>query len=463
MSVFSSNIAADKAREAALGGKAFRRLSELFDPGLMVELDKIMLSGSGMAEVITAYGRVNGVVVYAFAQDTTQSAGAVSKAAAAKINKVLDYAAMNGAPVVGIYDSEGARLKQGAEMMDAYGSMLRRINNMSGVVPQISIVAGVCIGTNALLAASSDVVICTEDAEYGVEVAGAKYGAEDAAAHGYAHIVTPTEQDAIVAARQIISLLPSNNLDISPESEFAAPDASELSALADRVSGDEDTAEKIIRGVVDEGSFIEMSRTFGRAAVTGLATMEGSAVGVVATRWINGGIIDHESATKAARFVRFCDAFSLPVITFCDAAGFSTVRESSMLAHAYAEATTVKLAVVTGAAYGAAYIALAGRASGCDVTVAWPNAVIAPLLPETAAMILFFDKLNGAANAETERAALITEYKTTLASPRAAAQTGSIEGIIDPAETRARLISDLEMMQNKRVSLNPKKHSNIQL
>lgn len=464
MSTNSNQINIEKSRAAVLESKAYSRLCELFDQGTMVELDPFVMSGSCMAEVVTAYGSVNGVTAYAFSQDTTQSGGAISKAVAAKVNKLLDYAAMNGCPVIGIYDSEGARLKQGADMLDAYGSMLMRINNISGVVPQISVVAGVCIGTNALLAASADVVICAENAEYGVDTAGGNFAAADAAAHGNAQLVAASDSEAIAMARQIVSLLPANNLDLPVQCEFAEPDGSQLDALAAQVSGSEDVMPSIISAIVDAESFLEMSADFGKSVITGLATVAGSTVGVVATRFCEAeGIIDHESATKAARFVRFCDSFSVPVVTLADAAGFTSVRESSMLAHAYSEATTVKLSVVAGAAYGAAYIALAGRASNADVTVAWPGAVIAPLAPETAAMILFNDRLAGCSDPAAERSNMVEEYKTTIASPMAAAQNGNIEGVIAPAETRSRLAADLAMMASKRVSRNPKKHSNIQL
>lgn len=447
-----------------LSSAAYKRLEALFDAGTLTEIDARVRSGSSLAEVITAYGTVNGRVVYAFSQNTEYSGGAVSKEGAAKVNKLLDYAAMNGAPVVGIYDSEGARLRQGTDVLDAYGTMLMRVSELSGVVPQISVVAGVCIGTNSLLAASADVVICCEKAEYGVETAGGEVGAKKAAASGNAHILAADDMSAMQEARRIVSILPSNNLESAPELEYAEPSQSLLRISADRMSSSEEVMFDVIRSVVDEGSFIELSRDFGKAAVTGFAGMEGRTVGIVATRWCeNNGVLDHEATAKAARFVRMCDGFSIPVVSFVDVLGFTSVRESAMLAHAYAEATTVKLSVITGTACGAAYIALAGRAAHADVTVAWPKAVIAPLAPETASMLLLGDKLKKCDNPAQTRKDMLDEYKRTIGSAKAAAAGGNIEDIIDPVSTRTRLCADLAMMAGKRVHRKPKKHSNIQL
>lgn len=445
---------------------AYTRLVSLFDEGSMTELDPLVVSDGGPAEVVTAYGTIAGIQAYAFAQNGDVSGGAFSSAQAGKIKKVYDFAVKTGAPVVGIYDSEGARLRQGGEILAAYGDMLRWSNNLSGVVPQISIVVGACIGTSALVAASADIVIACKGCDYGVNTAGGNLSAEDAAAQGNVQLVAEDADDAIAKARKLISILPQNNLSEAMSGEFdeTAGAGDTLMQCANLVGSDSKIMSYIIGAVTDAGSFVEFSAAFGRSTIVGLATVAGSTVGLVATRSrVEDGKIDSCGASKAARFVRFCDAFSIPVVSFVDTFGFTSVREASMLAHAYAEATTVKVSVIVGAAYGPAFIALAGRAANADMTIAWPSAVIAPLAPETVTAIIYNDRLAQSGNPVAEREALIEEYKDTLASPITAAADGYIEDVINPANTRAVIIGALDMLSGKRVSNLPKKHSNIQL
>ncbi len=443
---------------------AYDRLAKLFDEGTMVEFDSLVKSEGGLAEVVTAYGTVDGLPAYAFAQNGDVTGGAISKAQARKIKKVYDFAAKTGAPVIGIYDSQGARLKQGGAILAAYGDMLLWSSSMSGVVPQISVIAGTCVGTNALIASCADIVIAVKDVDFGIETNGSERKSEDVGES--VHILTKTIDDAIDKARTLVAMLPSNNLSVALSADYSEPTVSgdELDAVSAAVGTETGVISYIIAGIVDEGSLVDFQTGHGRSVLTGLATINGQTVGMVSTRSrYNSGKMDANGAAKAARFVRFCDAFSIPVITLVDTYGFETVRDAAKLMHAYAEATTVKMAIIIGAAYGPAFVALAGRAANADFTVAWPNAVIAPLAPETFTAIMYNDELKGVEDPVAKRAEIEEDYRNTLASPAAAASEGYIDDVIAPADTRAAVVAALDMLASKKVSRLPKKHSNIQL
>lgn len=443
---------------------AYQRLSALFDEGSMVQFDTLVKSEGGLAEVVTAYGTVEGLPVYAFAQDGDVAGGAISKAQAGKIKKVYDFAAKTGAPVVGIYDSQGARLKEGGEILAAYGDMLLWSSSLSGVVPQISVIAGTCLGTNALIAASADIVIAAQGTDFGIETNGSEKKVEYVA--DSVHILAQSVEDALQQTRKVITRLPSNNLAVAPKTDYAEPivTGEELNEVSAAVGTDTRIISYITTGIIDAGSLLDLQPKFGRSVLTGLATIEGNTVGIVASRSRNDrGKIDANSASKAARFVRFCDAFSIPLVTLVDTYGFESVRDAAKVAHAYAEATTVKLAVIVGSVYGPAFVSMAGRAANADLTVAWPNAVIAPLAPETYSAIMYSDKLKGVENPAEKRAEIVQEYKDTLASPAASAADGYVDDVIAPADTRAVVAAALDMLASKKVSRLPKKHSNIQL
>lgn len=459
-----SNIEkAAKIHEATASTKAYERLVSLFDAGSMTELDSLMASEGSEAEVITAFGTIEGVKAFAFSQNTQASGGAISSASAAKTCRLMRMAGEMGAPVIGIYDSNGARLKQAAKVLDASAAMLSASSSLCGVVPRISVVVGACIGANAILAANADLVICSKEAQYGIDTSGMELATDDAETMGSAHIISDNEMTSIASARKLVSMLPANNLEIAPEVDFAEP--MPLSdAIAKQVSGDVEIAQTIIDSVADAGSFVELLGNFAKGVLTGFATIGGRTVGICVSRFgKNNGIICDVCAQKLARFVRMCDSFSLPVVTFVDAAGFKSVREGSVVAEAYSESTSVRVCVITGAAYGAAYMALASRSCASDVTLAWENAVISPLDPITAAAIMYSDKLKGCLDPINERARLVEEYKENDASAFSAARQGSIDDIITPSQTRARLIAELSMLEDKRPSCVQRKHSNMWL
>lgn len=440
---------------------ARQRLAALFDEGAFTELDAFGQSDGGAVEVVAGFGTVEGSPVYAFAQDGTVASGAVGKAAAMKIKKVYDLASKTGAPVVAVYDSKGARLSEGVEALSAYGEMLLLSNQISGVVPQIAVVAGPCGGTAAMLAASADIVIMSQKAELFLGADGDK-NADAAAKAGVTHITTADDKQAMCAARNVISKLPLNNLSAAPIAEFDENEGAgeALRALSENIAGADSAM--IVGSIADTGSVTVLQEAFGTAVTTALAGVGGNTAGIVV---FHGQAVDRDAAVKVSRFVQLCDAYALPVITVVNTQGFEAdgcaciIRDAAKLAHIYAEATTPKIALITGKAIGAAYIALAGRAANADMVFAWPSAEIASLPEDAAITILYHERLA----AGEDRKALAAEYKETVTSPFAAAACGCVDDVIDPADTRAKLISAMDMLAGKRVSRMPKKHSNMPL
>lgn len=427
--------------------KAYQRLQLLFDEGTFVEIDSFTKSGDGRAEAAAGFGSVDGCPVYAFAQNSDVEGGAMSKAQAAKICKVYELAEKTGAPVVGIYDSIGARLNESCEMLAAYGDVMLKANNLSGVVPQIAVIAGPCLGASSMIAAAADVVIMSEDGQFALQTNGEGGDLKEASESGLVHLTAKDDKEAVAKARELITLLPSNNLSGAPITDFA-----DSAAETDGESG-----ASIIAAVMDQDSFIEFQAGFGAGFIAGLAKLGGNTVGVVASEEKTA---DGKACEKAARLVRFCDAFAIPVITFVNAESFCCIKAACKLTNAYAEATTAKISVITGEAYGAVYMALAGAAAGVDVAYAWPTASISALNPTTAAVMLWSDKLKGSSNPTTDRAKLIAEYKDQEACPFKAAGDGFVQDVIEPSETRLKLYAALDMLAGKRVTRLPKKHAN---
>ena len=404
------------------------RLESLFDADTFVETDRLAQS----AGVITGFGYVDGVPVYAYAQDRTVVNGAVGCAQAAKIAKIYDLAAQNGAPLVAVFDSDGARLGEGVDAMDAIADILHRSHELSGVVPQIAVIAGACVGSAALIAAAADVVIKAEAADYYLTVG---------AAEEMADITVCCDKTAMETARAVLAYLPQNNL--------AAV------ALFESLGGgavSENTADAAAM-TADEGSLLKLSDA------TAFARLDGVPCGMIT---LAADVLD-EACGAAARFARLCDSFSLPIITFVDAAGFAGLSGAAKLSQAYAEITAPKLTVITGRAFGPVYIALAGKKSGADAVLAWNTATISPLAPETAVEIFWQDRLKAMKNPESERAALAREDTTSECAPQTAAEKGWVTDVVAPSETRDKLIAFMNMMAGKRVTHMPRKHANIQL
>ncbi len=429
---------------------AAKRLAELFDDGQFTELDAAVMNGNSPAGVITAYGYVDGSPVYAFSQDRAVKGGAVNSRHAAKICKVFDLSSRTGVPVVGIYDSNGAFVDDGAEAIKAYSDILLWTSNLSGVVPQISVIAGTCAGSAAMAACSADFVVITDDGEL-YTTPGKDIKGEDAVANGTAALSAKDDKAAMEAVKKLIAILPANNISSAPMFEF--------SETGKAASG---TADEIAMAVADSDSVIELSSGFGTSAYTAIATVGGSAVGIAATNK-SADKLTSDDCSKLARFVRTCDAFSIPVLTYIDTEGFASntcVRDMAKVSNAYAEATTLKVSVVSGRAYGAAMAAFG--AGNADVTYAYPEAVISPIAPVAAVEFLWHDKLKGAANLSEERNKLAAQYADENASAFDAASKGCVDGIISADEARGKIIAVLELMNGKRMTKRlPKKHSNM--
>lgn len=460
MSDTISTLAELKSAAEAVSA-ARTRLTYLFDDGKFTELDAYVQDGGNLSGVITAFGYAEGNPVYAFSQNIDVKNGALNEAQANKIAKVYDLAAKTGVPVVAVYDSFGADVSDGAKALKAYGELLMWTSNLSGVVPQIAVVAGVCAGCSAMLAQSADFTVMTKDAQlYVAPNSDIKDLAENAAANGTVCAVCEDDKAAVEMAREILLKLPQNNLSPVPMYEFEEPTGVP--------AGD---ADSIAKAVCDAGSVLELSAEYGKSAYTALAAIGGQTVGIAATNK-SADKLSADDCSKLARFVRICDSFAVPVITFVDTEGFEAndatemqgaVKSMSKLAHAYAEATTIKLSVVTGKAYGPAYMALAGKGANADLSFAVPDAVISPLDPVTAVEFLQHDELKGVSDLTAARNALAEEYAKTKASAVSAAVSGCVDGITEPSEIRSTLINSLEIMVGKRISRLPKKHSNIQL
>lgn len=435
--------------------QAKERLSLLFDDGVYSEINSRTKEKNAPTGVVTAYGYVNGNAVYAFSQDKSVNSGAVGLAQAEKITKLYELAAKTGTPVVGIHDSNGAYVDGSAESLVAYGKMLNAASVISGVVPQISVIAGTCAGSAAMIACSADFVIMTKESELFMAPNTAAGSAESASESGIASAVCDDDKAAIAKARELINLLPVNNLSPVPMFEFA-----ESGAAAGN------TLDSIVAAIADADSVVELSAGFGTAAYTALATIGGATAGIAATNK-SAEKMTADDCMKLARFIRTCDAFSIPVVTVVDTEGLADldaadgIKAVTTLANSYAEATTAKIAVVTGKAIGPVFIALAGNSSNSDFTYAWENAVIAPFAPVTAVEFMWHDKLEGADDLTAKRNELAAEYEKTTASALAAAENGFIDEIINSADTRAVLTSALDILSGKRSQKLPKKHNNI--
>jgi propionyl-CoA carboxylase beta chain len=480
---------------------ARERVADLLDPGTFVELDRFvahraMEFGMDKTEapgdgVVTGYGAVHGRLVYVFSQDFTVLGGSLGEAHAAKICKIMDLAVRNGAPVIGLNDSGGARIQEGVASLGGYAEIFLRNTLASGVVPQISAILGPCAGGAVYSPAITDFTIMVRGTSY-MFVTGPQVvktvtreevtledlgGAEvHAARSGVAHFVADSDEDALALIRRLLAFLPQNNLDEVPRAD-AADDPRRMDPSLDTfVPADPNRPydmRDVIARIVDRGDFLEVHELFAPNLVVGFARLGGRSVGVVAQQpAVLAGVLDINSSVKGARFVRFCDAFNIPLVTFVDVPGFlpgtaqehgGIIKHGAKLLYAYCEATVPKLAVITRKAYGGAYDVMSSKHIRGDLNLAWPTAEIAVMGPEGAIDIVFRRELDAAADREAMRARLAAEYRAKFATPYVAASRGYIDDVIEPRETRPRLISALEMLAGKRDRNPPRKHGNIPL
>ena len=480
---------------------ARERLERLLDPGTFVELDRYVRHRNpefdSMANrpygdaVVTGYGEVFGRTVFVFSQDFTVFGGSLSEVFAEKVCKVMDLAVKYGCPVIGINDSGGARIQEGVVSLAGYAEIFWRNVQASGVVPQISLVMGPCAGGAVYSPAITDFVLMVEETSYmfitGPDVVKTVTGEEvsfeelgGAAAHatksGVAHFASPDEEACLDDARLLLSYLPQNNLETAP---WAAP-----TDPVDREDGALDTLvpdspnkpydmKGVIAKVVDDGLFMEVQPGHAENIVCGFARLGGHAIGVVGNQPAAlAGVLDIDASVKAARFVRTCDAFNVPLVTFVDVPGFlpgtaqewgGIIRHGAKLLYAYAEATVPKLTVITRKAYGGAYDVMSSKHIRADFNVAWPTAEVAVMGPEGAVNIVFRHELDGVEDPDARRAELIADYKERFANPYHAAERGYVDDVIEPRRTRPVLVRALEVALTKREPTPKRKHGNIPL
>ena len=485
------------ARQHARGKETAReRLTQLFDPHSFQELGMFTtarcvdpaerFAGDG---VITGFGLVDGRTVYAYAQDATIFGGALGEMHGRKICQVMDRAVEAGAPLIGLIDSGGARIQEGVYGLGGYAEIFRRNALYSGIIPQISLLLGPCAGGAAYSPALTDLLIMVEQQSYmfltGPEVVRAVTGevvdAEQlggALMHistsGLAHFVSPTEGSAIQLARRLLSYLPANYLEnpLPMPPVDAPPQAAEvLNSIVPLDPRQPYSMHAVIKNVVDAGSFVEVQEQYARNAIVGLARIAGQSVGIVAQApEVLAGALDIDASDKITRFVRFCDAFNIPLITFVDTPGFlpgvnqeyhGIIRHGAKIVYAYATATVPKISIVTRKAYGGAYVVMSSKNLGTDVNLAWPSAEIAVMGGEGAATILFRREIAAAADPEAARKLYAEEYRDRYLNPYVAAEGGFIDEVIEPAETRSRLIGALTALRQKAVIPLARRHGNM--
>ena len=496
---------ADRVERHRAAGKltARERLETLFDPDTFTEIDPFVthrVTSFGLDErrvpgdgVVTGWGEIDGRPVCAFAQDATVFGGALGEAHAMKIVKVMETARKAGVPIVGLDDSGGARIQEGVMSLGGYGEVFFRNVLLSGVVPQLSLVLGPCAGGAVYSPAITDFVIMAEKTGQmfitGPDVVRAVTGEEvtmdalgGAVAHatlsGVSHFTAASDRDAIALARRILGYLPLNNLEEAPAVEGVAPPESAGRDLTKIVPEDANApydVHAVIDSLVDPGSFLEVQPSWGANLAVGFARLDGRAIGVVANNpAVLAGTLDIAASTKGARFVRFCDAFNLPLVTLVDVPGFlpgtaqehgGIIRHGAKLLYAYAEATVPLLTVILRKAYGGAYDVMCSKHLGGDLNLAWPTAEIAVMGADGAVNILFRRELEAAGSTERDavRTRLTDEYRREFLNPYLAAERGYIDDVIDPAETRARLLAGLRMLSTKRDDRPARKHGNLPL
>ncbi len=496
---------AERVKKHKAQGKltARERLEAFFDPGSFVEIDAFVthrIETFGLKErripgdgVVTGWGEVGGRPVCAFAQDATVFGGSLGEAHAAKIVKIMELAHQSGVPVVGLNDSGGARIQEGVVSLGGYGEVFLRNVTLSGVVPQISVVLGPCAGGAVYSPAMTDFIVMVRGqsqmfitgpdvirAVTGEEVSFEALGGADThgTTSGVSHFTAGSDPEALALTRGLLSYLPLNNLEDPPIAAGRAPPPEagrELASIVPEASDAAYDVHGVIDRVVDTESFLEVQAGWAANIVVGFARLAGRPIGVVANQPnVLAGTLDIPASSKAARFVRFCDAFNIPLVTFVDVPGFlpgtaqeygGIIRHGAKLLFAFAEATVPKLTVILRKAYGGAYVVMCSKHIRGDLNLAWPTAEIAVMGAEGAVNILFrreLDQAQGPAEAAL-RSKLVREYQTEFLNPYLAAERGYLDDVIDPAETRAKLVAGLKLLASKREERPAKKHGNIPL
>ncbi len=480
---------------------ARERMHLLFDEGTFVEIDayvrhrctnfgmeKTSFPGEG---VVCGYGQVDERLVFAFAQDFTVIGGSLGEMHAKKICKTMDNAMKMGAPVVGLNDSGGARIQEAVDALSGYGDIFYKNTLASGVIPQISVIMGPCAGGAVYSPAITDFIFMVDNtsqmfitgpqvikAVTGEDVTADKLGGSVThnATSGVAHFRYPNDEETLHQVRRLLSFLPSNNVETTPDFAESA-DINDLIADLDTIIPDSPTAsydmKDVIARIVDNGDFMEYGELFAKNILTGFARVNGQSIGIVASQpKVMAGCMDINASDKAARFIRTCDCFNIPLLTIVDVPGFlpgtsqewnGIIRHGAKMLYAYSEATVPKVTLITRKAYGGAYIAMCSRHLGADVVYAWPTAEVAVMGPDGAANIIFRNDIKNASDPQKVREEKIEEYKNEFSTPYKAAERGYIDDVIEPCASRARIANAFDMLRSKSDSRPSKKHGNIPL
>jgi acetyl-CoA carboxylase carboxyltransferase component len=480
---------------------ARERLGILLDPGSFQELDAFVVHRShdfGMEDqqflgdsVITGYGTIDGRLVYVFSQDFTVMGGSLSEVHAAKIVKIQDMALKTGAPVIGLNDSGGARIQEGVASLGGYADIFLRNTLSSGVVPQLSVIMGPCAGGAVYSPALTDFIFMVKNTSYMFvtgpdvvksvthedvtfeELGGASVHASKS---GVCHVVGENETETLMLVREMLSYIPQNNMEdpqVLPSTDDPLRADPELDEIVPDSPNKPYNMKEIIHRIVDNGLFYEIHEQFATNIIVGFARLGGHSIGIVANQpGVLAGVLDIDASEKAGRFIRFCDAFNIPIVTFVDVPGFmpgttqehgGIIRAGAKLLYAYCECTVPKITVITRKAYGGAYDVMSSKHIRGDLNFAWPTAEIAVMGPDGAVNIIFRRELLSAEDPVAKKAELVAEYRAKFANPYIAAGRGYIDDIIEPRDTRSRLINALEALQNKRDSNPARKHGNIPL
>jgi methylmalonyl-CoA decarboxylase subunit alpha len=459
---------------------ARERIAFLVDGGSFVEVGA-MVGGNG-AGVITGYGTVNGRLIYIYSEDFTVEAGLISVRNSKKIATIMEMALRMGAPLIQIIDSAGAKLSEGLDILSGYGRIIGLNAKLSGIVPQISVIAGPCTGLSAVGAAMSDIAIIADNcgemyvnSPNAIEeatkqhVEGSMYAdAVSSVRNGSVQLSAKDDKEALNLVRNLMTYLPSNNIEFAPVDDSGAITVTTDAALDNLVNAD---ARALVASIADEGSVIEFDMGISKAVATVLAKINGQSVGIIASdKNCNEGRLDIKTCDKIARFVKLCDSFNISLITLVDTKGFILSAEeennglalsASKMIYALSEASVPKVAVITGEAYGSAYVALAGKEASFDVVYAWPSAKIAITEPAKIIEVLYKDEIVSSENPKLKQKELLDRYLETEASPYRAAEEGYVDDVLAPSETSVKLFMTLDMLQSKRLVKYPKKHGNV--
>lgn len=478
---------------------ARERLEYLFDPGSFIELDAFIrnrCTNFGMDKmefdgesVVTGYGTVDGRLVYAFSQDFTVTGGALGEMHAKKVVKAMDAALKVGAPIVGLNDSGGARIQEAVDALSGYGDLFFRNATFSGVIPQISAIMGPCAGGAVYSPALTDFVFMVDKTaqmfitgpQVIKTVTGEEVSPEDlggAMTHnsisGNAHFISGSDQECIDSIKKLLGYLPSNNMEKAP-SLTVDDDINRAIDQLDTIIPDNPNKPydimDVITAVIDDGDFFEYQRYFARNIVTGYARINGKSVGIIANQPnMMAGCLDMNAGDKAARFIRTCNAYNVPLLTLVDVPGFlpgtnqehgGIIRHGAKILYAYSEATVPKVTLITRKAYGGAYVAMCSKSLGADIVLAWPSAEIAVMGPDGAVNIIFRNEIKNADNKEETRQQLLDDYRAEFATPYKAAERGFVDDVIEPSASRQRIIDAFNMLEGKREKRPPKKHGNM--